>query len=158
MAQLPVIYASMSGNSEFLANQIADYLNEKHSIDAEARLADLLSLEELSSMDFAVFVIPTWGRGEIPADAERLHDEIQHADGNPLTSLTFSLLAPGDKQYPDYCQAGKTFAQSLEDAGATKAADILMLDGIPVEKYEDDVKQWVDGWVEKIPAETQANA
>lgn len=140
MSELLVFYASMSGNSEFLAGEIVRLLDEQGQA-ATLRHADTLDLDAIAAHERVIAVIPSWGDGELPADAEPLGEALA-AREEPLT-LRYALVAPGDRSYPDFCGGGRRFAELLDGAGATAVGERLELDGGPVERHVEAVAAWL---------------
>jgi len=137
----------MSGNSQHLAEAIAGWWTEGEPTAAPARseTTDLVPLSALQTTRVAIFVIPTWGQGEIPAPAEPLFAALQAAPEGSLAGLTYALVAPGDRSYPDYCGAGRLFDAALQRCGARRVGAILCLDGIPMERHYQPVMGWLGG-------------
>lgn len=151
---LLIAYASMSGNSEFLAGEVHGQLTDALGDAATLVHLDALGWETLTSTARALFVIPTWGSGEVPVDAEALYDRLRAPESSgALDGLEFGLIAPGDRAYEDFCGGGKRFAEALKGAGATEAFSALLLDGNPIEQHLDVVAKWV----EKLPWLTPAS-
>jgi sulfite reductase (NADPH) flavoprotein alpha-component len=140
----------MSGNSEFLAEWIADALKAK-STQAEVDHADALTLDRLGGLSDVIFVIPTWGSGEVPAPAEPLYMAMQAATPTvppALSHLRYAMVAPGDTTYPDFCGGAKRFDEAVARHGARRLGTILMLDGIPMEKHLDRLERWLNDVVQ----------
>lgn len=145
-----VIHASMSGNSEFLAEWIVDALKAK-GIQASVEHADAVTLDRLASLNDAIFVIPTWGSGEVPAPAEPLYFAMQAASPTvppALAQLRYAMVAPGDTTYPDFCGGAKLFDEAVARHGARRLGTILMLDGIPMEKHLNRLERWLNDVVQ----------
>ncbi|MEM6704045.1 MAG: flavodoxin family protein [Acidobacteriota bacterium] len=133
-----IIYASMSGNSEFVAEEVQRRIDGSELIHADG-----LTPERLATLGRVVAVIPTWGRGEIPADAERIAQALEGCGEDALAALEFALIAPGDRTYPDFCGGGLRFASLLKAHGARELQPPLTLDGIPMERHLDDIDAWL---------------
>lgn len=133
-----IAYASMSGNSEFVAQQV------QGRVGGDVVHADDLTVERLKGTERALFVVPSWGDGEVPADAEPLYEALQQAGPGALPALRFALIAPGNRSYADFCGGGKRFAAALAGAGAQPIADPLLVDGA-IEPQLDAILAWVDG-------------
>lgn len=131
-----VLYASMSGNAEWLALEIA----RVQSIPSVH--ADLARVPDLADAGRVLAVMPTWGRGELPLDAGPLARALAAAPG-ALAGVAFGLIALGDRRYPDFCGGGLAFARLLVAAGASELAPPLLLDGAPVERHWGEVEHWL---------------
>jgi len=131
-----VLYASMSGNAEWLALEIA----RARSIPSVH--ADLARVPELARAGRVLAVMPTWGRGELPLDASPLVRALAAAPG-ALAGVAFAVVALGDRRYPDFCGGGLTFARLLVAAGASELAPPLLLDGAPAERHWGEVERWL---------------
>ncbi|WCE08453.1 sulfite reductase flavoprotein subunit alpha [Pseudomonas sp. JBR1] len=101
-------YASQSGQGEALAWQAAGQL-QAAGLSAEVVALGRLSVERLQQATRALFVVATHGDGEAP-DAARGFERRMLTQAATLPSLSYGVLALGDRRYPAYC----AFAQRLD--------------------------------------------
>ena len=147
-----IVYASMSGNSEFIAQAAAQALRDAALQPVDVQPADLAPLDTILNAGSVLFVLSTWGQGEPPADAEPLLHAINTAPADALRPLRFAIIGLGDHRYPIFCGAAHLLADALVAKSACQIADPLLLDGVPVEQYADQVRQHVQALFTPQPA------
>jgi sulfite reductase (NADPH) flavoprotein alpha-component len=82
--------------------------------------ANACTLEQLAGTERLLLVTSTWGEGDPPDNAANLWSALNTSDAPKLDKLAFSVLALGDKNYSDFCGAGKKFDTALEKLGAKR--------------------------------------
>jgi sulfite reductase (NADPH) flavoprotein alpha-component len=122
-----IVYASESGNSEKLANDLAKIARKNGLKPAVIDMADL-DAATLASAKRLVFIAATWGEGEPPARATRAYNELM-GDGAPrLDGVEFGVLALGDTAYVEFCAIGKKIDERLAALGGKRVVDRVDLD------------------------------
>lgn len=109
-------FASQSGFAEQLAWQTAGQLQ---SAGLPVRVQPLATIKEddLQHAGNALFVVSTFGDGEAPDSARGFERKVL---GQPLelSTLKYSVLALGDRQYPHFCGFATRIQQWLSERGA----------------------------------------
>lgn len=123
---LTIIYVSETGNSKFLANEIAKKLKEQNFV------VKLKASEQYRFADFAkeqnlLLISSTHGDGEIPAAGKKFYEFLEQNKPD-LNALKFFVIALGDRNYPLFCKAGKDFENLLSSLKAQKIAPSIELD------------------------------
>ena len=137
---LLVLYGSQSGSAEGLAKKFAKEAAAKGfaprvmELNAAARL-------DLTQEARAVIITSTWGDGEPPDNATEFWSHISAEAAPKLANLNYSVLALGDKNYSEFCGAGKKFDERLETLGAKRIHPRVDCDL----DYEALAKGWMDG-------------
>ena len=137
---LLVLYGSQSGSAEGLAKKFAKEAAAKGfaprvmELNAAARL-------DLTQEARAVIITSTWGDGEPPDNALEFWSHISAEAAPKLANLNYSVLALGDKNYSEFCGAGKKFDERLETLGAKRIHPRVDCDL----DYEALAKGWMDG-------------
>jgi sulfite reductase (NADPH) flavoprotein alpha-component len=139
------LWGSQTGGAETLAKRFA---KEARNLGFEARA---LGLEEHPSIDFAAekriaIITSTYGDGDMPDNAQPFWDLIKNGTAPRLDHAEFSVLALGDSNYVQFCEAGKRFDQRLEELGAKRVHDRIDCDV----DYDLLAKQWFDGLVRAV--------
>ncbi len=116
---LLVLFGSQTGTAEGLAKKLATEAG-KRGFKARA-----LDMNAFASVDFKqeqrlVIITSTWGDGDPPDNATAFWNHLNSEQAPRLEHLYFSVLALGDKNYSDFCGAGKKFDNRLEQLGGKR--------------------------------------
>jgi sulfite reductase (NADPH) flavoprotein alpha-component len=150
--KLKVLYASETGNAESLANDIAGRAQQL-GISASAEDLARYKTRELKNEQTLLFVSSTHGDGEPPEPALPFFEFLSGRKAPRLEQLQFAVLALGDSTYSQYCEAGKTLDQRLEQLGARRLHQRVDCDV----DYEIDAERWIDAVLGKLQSETAPN-
>jgi sulfite reductase (NADPH) flavoprotein alpha-component len=137
---LLVLYGSQSGTAEGLAKKFA---KEAKTKGFEPRVMELNAAAQLdlTKEPRAVIITSTWGDGEPPDNATAFWSHISADTAPKLENLNYSVLALGDKNYSEFCGAGKKFDERLESLGAKRVHPRVDCDL----DYEAPAKGWMEG-------------
>ncbi|MFP4351402.1 MAG: flavodoxin domain-containing protein [Puniceicoccaceae bacterium] len=138
---IKVLFGTMTGNSEELANDLAEKLAEA-GFSAEIEDAAQYDPTRLKDESQVAIIISTWGEGDPPDDAEQFCYDIYDGKAGELPHLRFAVCSLGDSSYDDFCGCGRKVEESLLKAGAKKIIDRADLDVDFEEGYEE--------WAEKL--------
>jgi len=117
-AVLTIIYASETGNSEGIANQLLASL-EQQGFRTELLAADNFRPAGLRKLKNVVFIISTHGEGDPPDAALDLFEYLGSESAPRLPELNYRVLALGDRSYPLFCEAGRKLDERLQALGAS---------------------------------------
>ncbi|AOH54408.1 flavodoxin [Peribacillus muralis] len=138
MSKIIMIFASMSGNTEEMADSIAAGIKES-GVDVE--MIDIMDSPEASILgeyDGILLGAYTWGDGDLPDDFLDFYDEMEDVD---LTGKKAAVFGSGDTYYTHYCAAVDILDEKLRERGAD-----IVLEGLKVEltPEDDDIKKCQD--------------
>jgi sulfite reductase (NADPH) flavoprotein alpha-component len=119
---LTVIFASESGNSERLANDLAKAARKNGLKPAVIDMADL-DIAELEKARRIVVIAATWGEGEPPARAARAYADLMSDKAPRLDTVEFGVLALGDTAYAEFCAIGKAIDERLAALGGKRVVE-----------------------------------
>lgn len=124
MTLAKIVYASMTGNTEEIADIVAEAL-ENLDIEVEINECTQVEAEDFNDADICVVATYTYGDGELPDEIVDFHEELQEID---LTGKIFGVCGSGDTFYDDFCQSVDDFESVFTKIGATKGADSVKVD------------------------------
>ena len=142
---LTVIYASESGNSEKLANDIGKLARKQGFKPKVVDFADL-DIATLPKAGKLVAIAATWGEGEPPARAVRAYGELMGEGAPRLEGVEFAVLSLGDTSYAEFCAIGKALDARFEALGGKRAAERADLDL----DFETPAADWIKGTLKAL--------
>jgi len=137
---LLVLYGSQSGTAEGLAKKFAKEATTKGFAPRVMELNAAAKLD-LTREARAVIITSTWGDGEPPDNATDFWSHISADSAPKLDNLSYAVLALGDRNYAEFCGAGKRFDERLEKLGAKRIHPRVDCDL----DYEAPARGWMDG-------------
>jgi sulfite reductase (NADPH) flavoprotein alpha-component len=137
---LTIVFASESGNSEKLAGDMA---KSARKLGFKPTIVDMAELElaTLTKAKRLIVIAATWGEGEPPGRAVRVHNELMSEAAPRLDGVEFGVLALGDTAYAEFCAIGKKIDERLAALGAKRAVDRVDCDL----DFATPAAQWIDG-------------
>lgn len=128
-----IIYASLTGNNEEIAEIIQNQLREHH-VDTNFTEIGQADAFDLPVADLIVIVPYTYGEGDLPEEGLDFFDDLQDVN---LSGTVFGVAGSGDRWYAeDYCKAVVEFDHQLETTGATRGVQPLFIDLHPEDADE----------------------
>ncbi|SDD43571.1 flavodoxin I [Paenibacillus sp. UNCCL117] len=124
MSSVIIVFASMTGNTEEMAELIAEGVRSA-GIEPVLKSAMDTSAAELEKYDGVVLGAYTWGDGDLPDEMLDFYDEM---DDIQLEGRKAAVFGSGDSSYRDFCGAVDTLAEKLKETGAE-----LVLEAVKVE-------------------------
>ncbi|MFE8644948.1 flavodoxin domain-containing protein [Sphingomonas sp. NCPPB 2930] len=151
MAPLRILVGSVSGTALHVAQTL--------SLDCDdlAAPVDVVSMDTVGIEVFdapsplTLLCISTYGGGDVPDSAAALYDAL---DTQPryLGHLRYGLIALGDSSYGDtFVGGGKSFDARLQDLGAQRVGDILVLDAQDETEPAQVAAAWCRQWLGQAP-------
>ena len=138
---LLVVYGSQTGSAEGIARKLVK--------QAESRGFACTRMEGNAAVSYdwtretnLLLVTSTWGDGEPPDNAAVLWAKMSTDSFPKLSNARFSVLALGDKNYSNFCGAGKAFDERLEVLGAKRIA--------PRVDCDTDYEQLSSAWIASV--------
>ena len=145
---LLILYGSQTGSAEGLAKKFGKE-SIQQGFEPKVIEANACTLEQLAGTERLLLVTSTWGEGDPPDNAVNLWTALNALEAPKLDKLAFSVLALGDKNYSDFCGAGKKFDARLEQLGAKRIHPRVDCDL----DYETAARNWMAAVLPRI-AET----
>ncbi len=138
-AGLPVtiIWGSQTGNSELLGKRLSKALAKAGHVATLKDMAEVTP-QNLTRIAHLCVITSTYGDGEPPDNAAGFHAALQDAAAPALESLSYSVFALGDSNYPDFCKFGRDCDQRLAALGAKRFTEIAECDV----DFDDEFTAW----------------
>lgn len=121
-----VVYASQTGNADYLAQQTAATLSTG-GLAARAVCISGLDAGTLAGATRALFIASTYGEGDSPDTAARFAG-VTMAGAPELAHLYYAVLALGDSSYANFCGFGRALDGWLASRGATALFERIDVD------------------------------
>ncbi|MGA5688295.1 flavodoxin [Cytobacillus pseudoceanisediminis] len=138
--KIGVFYASMSGNTEAIADIISGELKDQnHDVDLEDFMS-VQNAEELLNYDLTFIGLYTWGDGDYPDECLDMIEEIEQLD---LENHPFAIFGSGDTSYPEFCGALDHLQRLIEEQGGTVVGNPLRIEFNPEPEDEEEIKKFV---------------
>jgi sulfite reductase (NADPH) flavoprotein alpha-component len=137
---LLVLYGSQTGSAERLAKGLATEAGQ-HGFAPRVMEMNAFAPADLAKESRLVIVTSTWGDGDPPDNAANFWAQLNSEHAPRLEQLHFSVLALGDRNYSDFCGAGKKFDARLEALGGKRIHSRADCDT----DYETAAKAWMEG-------------
>ena len=144
MALVKIVYASMTGNTEEIADIVGNKLEELgHTVDIdECTTVDAADFEDA---DVAIVATYTYSDGELPDEIVDFYEDL--ADVN-LSGKIYGVVGSGDTFYDYFCQSVDEFENQFALTWATKGADSVKVD---LAAEDEDIEN-LENFAEQISA------
>ncbi|MFD1849077.1 flavodoxin [Oceanobacillus bengalensis] len=143
MGKVLVLYASATGNTELMAETIAEYIRKQnHEVTMKDFDIDNVNANEITKYDTVLLGIYTWTNGELPFEVEDFYEQLDFVD---LKGRVFAVFGSGDSFYDVYGGAVDIMYERLRELGAKLVPVRLKVDLEPdqadVERCRELAKQ-----------------
>ena len=137
LSHVNIFYGTQTGTAENIAHELAGNL-KNNQLSATSKCLSELSMEILPTLKKSVFVVSTYGEGEMPDNADVFWNELSANTAPSLENTEYAVLALGDTSYDDFCEAGKLLDLRLEQLGGTRMLQRVDCDV----DYEEKASEW----------------
>jgi sulfite reductase (NADPH) flavoprotein alpha-component len=144
---IKVLFGTMTGNAEELANDLSDKLQEA-GFSAPVEDMGTYEASQLAEEKRVAIVVSTWGEGDPPDDAEDFCFDLYDGKAGDLSGMEFAVCALGDSSYDDFCGCGRKVEEALLQGGARKIIDRTELDV----DFEDGYEEWAQKFLAALAA------
>ncbi|MBD7968127.1 flavodoxin [Paenibacillus gallinarum] len=136
MANILIVYASLTGNTEEIAELIAEGI-KKQSHTAVLKTAEECRADEVLNYDGSLIGLYTWGDGDLPDEFLDFYEELDEVD---LTGYPVSLFGSGDTSYDLFCGAVDTAEAKVKERGAVIMESSLKIEYSPLDEEKNDCR------------------
>ena len=139
MATAKVVFATITGNNEDIADIIAQAL-EENGMDVEVEEISQADPADFEEVDLCVVCPYTYDEGSLPDEGIDFYEELADVD---LTGKVYGVAGSGDTFYGEYFSlAVDKFGQALANAGAKQGAQNVKINLAP--DSDEDIKRLDD--------------
>ena len=124
MTLAKIVYASMTGNTEEVADIVAETL-ENLGLEVEINECTQVDASEFKEADLCIVATYTYGDGDLPDEIMDFYDDLLELD---LTGKIFGVCGSGDTFYDYFCKSVDDFETAFTKTGATKGATSVKVD------------------------------
>ena len=132
MALAKIVFASMTGNTEEIADIVADKLKEL-GLEVDIDECTMVDAEEFLEADIAIVASYTYGDGELPDEIIDFYEDLASLD---LTGKVYGVVGSGDTFYDEFCKAVDDFDRAFAEKGAENVKVDLSAEEEDVENLE----------------------
>ncbi len=127
MATAKIVYASMTGNTQEIAEIVQEALEDR-GVSTELTEITQAVASDFNDADICVVAAYTYSDGAeglLPDEGIDFYDDLKELD---LTGKVYGTTGSGDRFYDDFATAVDMFDAAFATTGATKGADGLKID------------------------------
>lgn len=124
MALAKIIYASMTGNTEEIADIVGQKLEELGH-DVEVDECTTVDASDFEDADLAIVATYTYGDADLPDEIVDLYEDLADLD---LSGKIYGVVGSGDTFYDYFCKAVDDFEEQFAQTGAEKGAESVKVD------------------------------
>lgn len=146
MADITLISGSTLGSAEYVAEHLAEKLEEQ---GYSTEILHGPELDEVPMQGIWLVVTSTHGAGELPDNLQPLFEQIETQQPD-LTQVRFGAIGLGSSEYDTFCGGIKTVDRILIAFGAQRIGDMLEIDITKHDIPEDPAEIWLTKWVKVI--------
>ena len=142
MADIGIFVGTMYGNALLVAEEaeaILSGLGHKAKVFEDPEIQDW----EPYSGKYVLVVTSTTGQGDLPDSIVPLYEGMKDMY---QPHLRYGIIALGDSTYANFCGGGKTSDALLQEQGARRIGDMLMIDASEDPEPESVSNPWVEQW------------
>ncbi|WP_127959882.1 FMN-binding protein MioC [Serratia microhaemolytica] len=143
MAEITVISGSTLGTAEYVAEQLAE---ELENAGFSTSLIEGAELHQLPLSGLWIVVCSTYGAGDLPDNLQPLFEQIKQQQPD-LSSVRFAAIGLGSSDYDTFCGAIRQIDVLLQDRGAIRIGDRVEIDVIEHPLPEEFACQWIKKWL-----------
>lgn len=154
MKPILIIYASSTGNTEFITNMLTDYFMQVgHTVEVKSFDFDMIEIDDLTQYSAIVVGTYTWDDGELPYEIEDFYIDLEIA---PIKGLPFAVYGSADSCYDTFGAAIDLVAERAQAFGADVLENRLKIDLLPNKEDEKRFQQFVREVSKKIKMKERA--
>ena len=148
MATAKIVYASLTGNTQEIAEILADNLRD---LDVEVDVSECseANAAEFYNYDICIVATYTYGYGDLPDEIVPFYEDLEGLD---LSGKIAGVVGSGDLSYDEmYCKSVDDFVEQFENANATIGAESVKIEFNTEGEDYDNLEAFAQSLVDKLP-------
>lgn len=142
MAEITLISGSTLGSAEYVAEHLAEKLEEA-GFTTDTQHGPLL--DDVKTDGVWLIVTSTHGAGDVPDNLEPFYTAIKEQRPD-LSQLRYGAVGIGSREYDTFCGAIDKIDALLTECGAKRIGDLLKINVHDHEIPEDPAEIWLGSW------------
>ncbi|KUP33184.1 flavodoxin [Bacillus halotolerans] len=139
MGKILLVYATMSGNTEAMADLIEKGLQEAEAEVDRFEAMDIDDAELFNDYEHIILGTYTWGDGDLPDEFLDLAEEMGALD---FTGKTCAVFGSGDTAYEYFCGAVDTLEEKIKERGGEIVLPSVKVEMNPEGEEEEVLKEF----------------
>lgn len=148
MSKVLVAYASLTGNTEEIAELIVEGIRQAGG-EAVLKSVTDCNADEIQSYEGVLLGAYTWGDGELPDEFLDFYEEMDDLD---LSAYKSAVFGSGDTGYEIYCGAVNLIEEKLKERGAMILQESLKIEYGPSAPEKEACRQFGRKFIERCMA------
>ena len=128
MSKVNILWASMFGTAEDVANDVFENTSKELGADIEINEMNDVTMDSFKEMKNVIFISSTTGQGDVPQNGDDFYNKLSQADID-LSNMNYGVCGLGDSSHQYFCGGPKKIDKRMEELGANKVAETLTCDG-----------------------------
>lgn len=146
MALAKIVYASLTGNTEEIADIVAETL-ENEGLEVEINECTQVDADDFMDADICIIGTYTYDEGSLPDDIIDLYEELKTLD---LSGKLYGVVGSGDTFYEMFCSAVDDFDKVFASTGAIKGAESVKVDLAAEEEDIENLEKFAKELASKV--------
>lgn len=128
MMKAKIVYASMTGNDEDMAEILEEDLQD-FGFDTDSTEVAFADASDYLESDLCIFITYTYGEGTMTDEIADFYDQLKELD---LTGKYFAVMGSGDKTYGEhFCENVFDYQSAFLACGATEITAPVTIENSP---------------------------
>ena len=144
MTLAKIVFASMTGNTEEIADIVSDKFRDL-GVEVEVDECTTVDAEDFLEADIAVVATYTYGDGELPDEIVDFYEDLAGLD---LNGKIYGVVGSGDTFYDEFCKAVDDFDRVFAATGAVKGSECVKVD---LSAEDEDIEK-LEAFAEEVVA------
>ncbi|MCY8894769.1 flavodoxin [Bacillus spizizenii] len=139
MGKILLVYATMSGNTEAMADLIEKGLQEAEVEADRFEAMDIDNAQLFNDYDHIIMGTYTWGDGDLPDEFLDLAEDMDEID---FSGKTCAVFGSGDMAYEFFCGAVDTLEAKIKERGGEIVLPSVKIENNPEGEEEEELMEF----------------